>query len=157
MKIAEAKKLGYDGLRLINVFDPVADRDGLIETTQWVSFEPTQIKSALGNVGAFNPKNASILYSKAPVIIGDSGRYTEAQRAAINRTGGSVTKLTIKETVQAIWKDAGKKAAQGLADQFRPIRDISSHAYTLTRLSKGATGAFEAFMHYGKLSLEDGA
>jgi hypothetical protein len=90
-------------------------------------------------------------------VIGDSGRqYTEAQRAAMRRTGSLVTDKTIKETSRDFWKDAGKKLAQGVADQFAPVKDISNHAYTLLRLSKGATGAFEALMHHGQLSLRDG-
>jgi hypothetical protein len=66
-----------------------------------------------------------------------------------------LSKNTVKETLQEIWQDAGKKAAQGIFDQFAPVKDIDSHAYTLLRLSKGATGAFEAFMHYGKLKISN--
>ena len=46
--IEQAKAQGYDGLKLINVFDPVDARPELFTTTQWVAFEPDQIKSALG-------------------------------------------------------------------------------------------------------------
>jgi len=91
-------------------------------------------------------------------VIGDSGRqYTPEQRDAMRRTGSIVTKKTIQESAQAIHKDAWKRLAQGLVDQFAPVKDISSRAYTLLRLSKGATGAFEALMKHGKLSLRDGA
>lgn len=91
-------------------------------------------------------------------IVGDSGRkYTPAQQKAMERTGSVVTKQSLKDTLSALWQDAGKKAAQGIVDQFRPVRDIDTKAYTLLRLSKGATGAFEAMMHYGKLKIVDGA
>lgn len=91
-------------------------------------------------------------------IIGDAGRdYTPAQRAAMQRTGSMVTPKTLKDSLHALYQHAGKRMAQGLVDQFRPVRDISDKAYTLLRLSKGATGAFEAFMKHGKLSLNDGA
>lgn len=91
-------------------------------------------------------------------IVGDAGRqYTPEQRAAMARTGSVVTEKSRKETLQTLWQGAGKKLAQGIVDQFRPIRDLDDHAYTLMRLSKGATGAFEAFMHHGKLSIKDGA
>jgi N12 class adenine-specific DNA methylase/predicted RNA methylase len=91
-------------------------------------------------------------------VIGDSGRqYTAEQREAMRRTGSIVTKKTIKESVQAVHKDAWKRLSQGILDQFAPIKDISRRAYVLMRLSKGATGAFEALMKHGKLSLRDGA
>jgi predicted RNA methylase len=90
-------------------------------------------------------------------VVGNSGRpYTPEQEAFFRNTGRTVTKPTLQERMQALWKDAGKKLAQGLVDQFAPIKDLSDKAYMLARLSKGATGAFEALLHHGKLSLKDG-
>ncbi len=144
---------GYDGIVYRNKYE-----HGIASSDSYIAFNPTQIKSAIGNRGTFSPTDANILFSKAPRIIGE-GRddYTPAQLAAMDRTGSRITEKTIKENLQSIWQDAGKKAAQGLVDQFRPVRDLSAKAYTLLRLSKGATGAFEAFMNYGKLSIKDGA
>jgi N12 class adenine-specific DNA methylase len=108
--------------------------------------------------GEVSPEEAGKYQFSRSSIIGASGRaYTPEQLAAMERTGSVVTKKTIQETIKSLWQDAGKKLAQGVFDQFRPVRDLSSHAYTLMRLSKGAPGAFEAFMHHGKLSLRDGA
>ncbi|HLP99230.1 MAG TPA: LPD38 domain-containing protein [Sideroxyarcus sp.] len=91
-------------------------------------------------------------------IVGNSGRqYTADQIAAMQRTGSVVSKKTVKDTLKQINGDVWKRMAQGIADQFRPVRDIDAHAYTLLRLSKGATGSFEALMQYGKLSIKDGA
>lgn len=56
--IKKAKEDGHDGIIGENVFDGV-DIDN-----QYVAFEPTQIKSATGNLGTFDPKNPSILKSK---------------------------------------------------------------------------------------------
>lgn len=120
-------------------------------------------RSLLAEIGRIIPGGLKgtplqgILYSRQS-IVGDSGRqYTPEQQSAMDRTGSMVTHKTIQETLKGLWQGAGKKLAQGLVDQFRPVRDLSDHAYTLMRLSKGATGAFEAFMHHGKLSLRDGA
>ena len=70
------------------------------------------------------------------------------------QTGREVDQGTIlgklKEWAAVNWR-------QGLFDQFQPARAISAHGYTLLRLSKGATGAFEALMGHGKLSIKDGA
>jgi len=90
-----------------------------------------------------------------PRIIGDSGRqYTPAQRAMFGNVGREVDQPSVAEKLKA-W--ASQKWAQGIVDQFAPVRDLSEKAYTLMRLSKGATGAMEAFMNHGKLSLRDGA
>lgn len=125
-----------------------------------IVFNHNQIKSAVGNTGDFNPANPSILFSRSnnnERIIGDSEReYTPAQLKALERTGSVVKRKTFAEKWVDVKQDLGKKLAQGLADQFRPIKDISSNAYTLLRLSKGASGAMEALMNYGKLSIKDG-
>jgi hypothetical protein len=90
-------------------------------------------------------------------IVGQTNRqYTPAQLAAMKSVGFQVELPSLKERAQALWQDAGKKLAQGLVDQFAPIKDISKEAYGLLRLAKGASGAFETFMHGGMLKLEDG-
>ncbi len=97
------------------------------------------------------------MFSRAgPHLIGDNGRaYTDKQREAFRQVGREVEVPTLKERVQALWKDAGKNLAQGLADQFAPVKDISQEAYRLLRLSKGASGAFQVFLNGGKLKLTD--
>lgn len=52
------KEFGYDGV-VINEYS-----EGDIENTKtWVAFDPTQIKSAVGNRGTFDPANPDILFS----------------------------------------------------------------------------------------------
>ena len=94
------------------------------------------------------------LFSKQR-IIGDSGRqYTNEQKDLFKHVGREVDEKTTLEKLKS-W--IGKNWAQGLFDQFAPVKSLSNHAYALMRLSKGATGAFEAFMRHGKLSIRDGA
>lgn len=86
-------------------------------------------------------------------LVGNSGRqYTPEQEAAHQRIGRVAEDKNILERlmdyVQKRWR-------QGIFDQFAPF--YGTQAYTLMRLSKGSTGAFEAFMKHGKLSLRDGA
>lgn len=103
------------------------------------------------------PPSGGVSYS-TPRIIGDSGRqYDQGQRDAFKRTGRVVNDLTIGEKLAELRKDLAKKMLQGIVDQFAPIKELTSKGYMLARLSKGATGAFEAFMHHGKLSIKDGA
>lgn len=121
-----------------------------------VAFRPAQIKSAIGNNGDFDAGNENILFSNKS-IVGDSGRdYTPEQRGAFTNTGREIEKPTFNERIANLWKDAGKKMAQGLVDQFAPIKDLSTEAYALMRLSKGASGAFETFLRGGRLKLSDG-
>jgi hypothetical protein len=90
-------------------------------------------------------------------IFDDSGRdYTAAQRQLFANTGRQVETLSLKERLQGLAHDWQKKMAQGLVDQFAPIKDLGAKgraAYALARLSKGAAGAFEAVLHHGKLSI----
>lgn len=89
-------------------------------------------------------------------IVGDKGRvYTTAQLQAMDNTGARVDEPTLKERAQALTKDLGKKLAQGIADQFAPVKALDGTAYGLLRLAKGASGAFEVLLQGGKLKLTD--
>lgn len=74
----------------------------------------------------------------------------------MKNVGFEVEVPTLQDRARALWKDAGKKMAQGIVDQFAPVKDIDKEAYGLMRLSKGASGAFEVLLHGGKLKLSDG-
>jgi hypothetical protein len=50
-----------------------------------------------------------------------------------------------------------QRLAQGLADQYRTIRDIDYDAYIMARLSKTVDGALEGMMFNGQVYLRDGA
>jgi hypothetical protein len=72
--VREAKRKGHDGLILRNIVDNnrVSSRlareigPGLDDpATHYVVFEPTQIKSATGNAGTFDPANPSMLHSSS--------------------------------------------------------------------------------------------
>lgn len=45
--VKQAKENGYDGVKMLNVCDPVDIRSKLYTTTQWVVFKPEQIISAI--------------------------------------------------------------------------------------------------------------
>lgn len=65
----EARKKGYDGL----IVKDVGDQAGY--GTQYVVFDPTQIKSATSNRGTFDPKNKNIQFSpEAPQVDADEFR-----------------------------------------------------------------------------------
>lgn len=90
-------------------------------------------------------------------ISGNSGRaYTAEQQAAFRNVGREVETPTFKERVAGLWRDIGKKMEQGIADQFAPLKDLDKDAYLLARMSKGADGALEAMLMYGKAFIRDG-
>lgn len=121
------------------------------------------------NVGVFDPKdvvsaiNPDVQFSaRVPQVkkrdfVGRTNRaYTEEQLKAFANVGFEVEQPTLIDRAKAIWKDAGKKLAQGLVDQFAPIKELSQDAYGLLRLAKGAAGSFETLLRGGKLKLTDG-
>lgn len=69
--VEKLKAEGYDGI--ITTSDEVAFYYDLVERTdgkikQYIPFSPTQIKSATGNQGTFDPKNPDIRFSRAKDI-----------------------------------------------------------------------------------------
>ena len=133
---------------------PMFSRQG--DQTDSPAFRPEQIKSAIGNRGTFDPADPNIMFSRSNIAGATTRQYSTEQQRAMRNVGFEVDQPTLKERAQALWKDAGKKLAQGIADQFAPIKDLDATAYSLLRLSKGASGAFETFLHGGKLKLSDG-
>jgi len=94
----------------------------------------------------------------SPKIVGASTRqYTPEQLRMFRNVGRTVDVPSFRNRLDTLKKDLGKKMAQGLVDQFAPIKELSPMAYMLARLSKGAAGAFEALLHHGKLSINAGA
>jgi hypothetical protein len=131
--------------------------------------EAAEIAQYIGNVvdgledpdaagGAANDRSANPfrpVFARTTTI-GATRTYTPEQEQAMKNVGFTVEQPTLRERTEALWKDAGKRLAQGIADQFRPVKDLSSEAYALLRLSRGASGAFETMLHGGRLKLTDG-
>lgn len=84
------------------------------------------------------------------------GEMDAAQTAAAKNIGAIAERKTVKQQMQEMKTDLGKKLTQGIADQFYPIKELSPEAYQATRLSKGYTGTVEATLLYGKPFLRDG-
>lgn len=101
--VSALKSKGYDGFKYTNYAE---DRG----STSWVVFDPTQIKSAIGNKGTFDQNNPSILYNRTPKkasdksiehpsdllngkkMIGRTGDGRVIVRNPENKTGVSVVK-----------------------------------------------------------------
>lgn len=89
-------------------------------------------------------------------ITGQTNRqYTPEQLAAMKSVGFQVEQPSLADRAKSMWKDVGRKMAQGIVDQFAPVKDLDKQAYGLLRLAKGAAGAFETMLNGGKLKLTD--
>jgi hypothetical protein len=62
--IRQAKADGYDGVIVHNVHDVAADPDLHEPSTTYAAFNPSQIKSAIGNIGAFDSKKSDVTLSQ---------------------------------------------------------------------------------------------
>jgi hypothetical protein len=90
-------------------------------------------------------------------LAGDSGRdYSAGQRETFARVGREVVTPTFRERVSAYWQDIGQRLRQGVFDQFAPLKALDEPAYRLARLSRGADGALEAMLLYGRVFLNGG-
>jgi len=139
----DADDVGYMGIGIFNPEDVVfaIDLDG-----QKLATPETQLSARVEEAP-----------SGKRDFVGRTGRtYTPEQLKAFSNVGFEVELPTLKERAQALWKDAGKKMAQGIVDQFMPIKELSKEAYGLLRLSKGWAGSFETLLKGGKLKLTDG-
>jgi len=77
----EAQKRGYDGVIFLNIVDSGGKSGGQVPGTVYVAFEPTQIKSALINTGAYSKTDPDIRKnprrtSRRPVRRTSRGRKT---------------------------------------------------------------------------------
>lgn len=106
---------GYDGIIMSDVVR------GKTDNTTFVSFNPTQIKSATGNIGTYDPENADIRYSRDSI----TGKPILSQWTTPTDTkiAGEIGKddiiyslqnkmIDTKRVVDAITATAGKIAAK---------------------------------------------
>ena len=62
-----------------------------------------------------------IQHSQREIVGRTTRSYTPEQLAAFANVGFAVKPVSPKDRIKALWKDAGKRLAQGLVDQFAPI------------------------------------
>lgn len=67
------------------------------------------------------------------------------------------TAPTIRDRLEALKPNLGKRLVQGTYDKVRSVRDISEKAYMQLRLSASVDGAVEALLHFGQVFNDDGA
>jgi len=138
----EAKDDELDGVLLKNVRDDYEGKG--IPSNVWVAFDPTQIKSAIGNTGAFSPDTPDIRFSRA---------YTPEQQAVKDKyaEGQTLHTKTLRQRVEESvdhWQTAW---AQKVVDRYRSFRDVlkDPELWKQARLAAQSEGAVVAAMHFG--------
>ena len=84
------------------------------------------------------------------------GRLGEELNTAINKVFVPENETYVEKIER--WKDrTWQRIAQGIADQFRTIKDYSEKGYMIATTSKSIDGAMETLMRYGELYNDGGA
>jgi len=103
------KKMGYDGA-IISELDENRNPQKV-----WVAFEPSQIKSAIGNRGTFSPNNPDIRYSKSGKVQAlYDPRSGLTFMVANNLTKETAAPVALHETVHATDTKEMRKQAMDL-------------------------------------------
>lgn len=120
-KREDLQKQGYDGIRIA--------QDGV-----WVAFGPTQIKSAIGNLGSFDSENPDIRFSRGRTL---SQNATIEQR--LRTTAADL--FQSHKTFNSWWhKSVGTQYHKAQVDQdFKPVFDAGQNY--LNDISRLATAA----------------
>ena len=161
---------GYDGVVVRNSMT-----DGNVDRDDWVAFYPTQIKSAIGNTGEFSteaeeidrmeiPKSVKQVKEKVSTALQKNKSLTKEDLPGLPpqfiTASNQVFKpqsRTIIEKITDMQDRFWQRLAQGIADQYRTIKDYSPVGYMQARLSKTVDGALEGILFNGHVFNDGGA
>jgi hypothetical protein len=116
--VRQAKELGFDGIKMPDAFN-----DGVKENlaTTWVTFDPTQIKSAIGNTGEFSPTNPSILFQTKPgEIAKDAKNYADAVLDIYSELEQAVGESPVGRILKYAFNPASMGLTGKAAQQYAP-------------------------------------
>ena len=164
------QKAGFDGMTRMS-----ENLDNNAPYREYTVFNPTQAKSATGNIGEFSLESPEIDQMKVPKSVAEVKQKvsTALQKnkplTAENLPGlpsqfvtasNNVFKpqsRTIVEKITDMQDRFWQRLAQGIADQYRTIKDYSPVGYMQARLSKSVDGALEGILFNGHVFNDGGA
>lgn len=141
---------------------------------EYIVFKPNQIKSAIGNNGEYSltdddirkslrsqadkakEKAQQLLQKRQPI---NKEALADVDPEYIERLGKvfNPQSKTIIDKIDGMKDGFWRRAAQGIADQYRTIKDYDMRSYMLARMSKTQDGALEGLMFHGHVFNDDGA
>jgi hypothetical protein len=100
---------------------------------------------------------AQRMSSKRPEMERDA--FSDVDEGLVNRLKDVFfpENKTIVDRINGMRDNFWKKLAQGVADQYRSIKDYTEEGYMLARMSKTIDGALEGLLFNGQVALTDGA
>lgn len=78
-------------------------------------------------------------------------------QTGLDKVFGPHKKQTIIDRIDGMKDRFWQRMAQGIADQYRTIKEYSEEAYIMARLSKTVDGALEGLMFHGEVFNDNGA
>lgn len=87
--IAEIKDHGYDGIVYLNKVENMPGE----QADSYIAFDPEQIKSAIGNVGSFDPESADVRFAFAGAGAATASRQLLASAKAAAEEGGDAEQI----------------------------------------------------------------
>ena len=172
--VADMKEDGYDGIQFDGEALGWGDRSG-----ETIVFDANQIKSAIGNNGEYSLTDADIrkslggtkaataaerlrkagqeAYQKRKPL--DSGAFKGVPEDLFNKLGGvfAPRNETVLDRIEGMKENFWQRVAQGVADQYRTIKEYSEDAYMKARMSKTIDGGLEGLMFHGHVFNDGGA
>ena len=141
-QLVKLQSLGYDGI--IN--------------NKWketVVFRPEQVKSAIGNSGAFDARNPDISKSPKPMPDWLKTMSPEAQEFS-RKAGGWAEPVTFKDRWNKLADRAGLKFLQATTDSFLPIKtDIGEREYIKARMASSTDEALISAVTQSRIKIND--
>jgi hypothetical protein len=144
----QAKKEGHDGLVIMD--------NGKVQEA--IVFEPTQIKSTLGNTGEFSRENPNIR-AEVPSKEKLKSSLNNVDKEYADKIIKQFTqeKATVKEKFENLKTGFFDRMMTGVFDEFRAIRKYDEKSYMQARLSKSIDGALQGLLEHGQVVNDGGA
>lgn len=126
-------------------------REALID-----AFGPKEEITSEMNAGDIKGKAKQALQKRAPM---DTSAMSDVDPDFIKQLEPifNPQSKTIVDRIDGLKDNFWKKVAQGVADQYRAIKDYDPKAYMMARISKTIDGGLEGLMFHGHVFNDDGA
>jgi hypothetical protein len=152
--IIKAKQDGHDGVIIKNTYDGKPQpgwiqrliakwrKEDVPSDTIYIAFEPTQIKSAIGNIGTYDPTNPNIRYSVRGGIDENTRRAVQAIQDKTPAKYKEPEKKTLVQQLKSVSEVETRDKAKLLARQKAADKFATVSAKVNQMFSKGYKNAF---------------